>query len=162
MPKAYSHQWRFKARFRARLRVEVAAGDPAGQGSGRRDRKIARKDRVLAAEGASPSSSGSRPRWSRWTAPRVRSGTRSTPRSRRWSQSSRGRAPMASPERPGSSGSGRYQKDEIPYIEILGDLWGELCASKEVASQWADQLLGMKWMARARTDSGALPGTTGA
>jgi hypothetical protein len=24
-----------------------------------------------------------------------------------------------------------YQDDEIPYIESLGDYWGELCASKE-------------------------------
>ena len=35
-----------------------------------------------------------------------------------------------------------YQEDEIPYIELLGDYWGELCASKEVASRWADRLIG--------------------
>jgi len=29
----------------------------------------------------------------------------------------------------------------MPYIEILGDYWGELCASKEEASRWADELL---------------------
>jgi len=34
-----------------------------------------------------------------------------------------------------------YEEDEIPYIEALGDCWGELCASPEVASQWADRLL---------------------
>jgi hypothetical protein len=34
-----------------------------------------------------------------------------------------------------------YQDDEIPYIELLGDYWGELCASKEIAPQWADRLL---------------------
>ncbi|GMQ75975.1 MAG: hypothetical protein BMS9Abin01_1237 [Gammaproteobacteria bacterium] len=34
-----------------------------------------------------------------------------------------------------------YQDDEIPYIELLGDHWGALCASKEVASSWADQLI---------------------
>ena len=34
-----------------------------------------------------------------------------------------------------------YQDDGIPYIELLGDHWGELCASKEVASEWADGLL---------------------
>ncbi len=34
-----------------------------------------------------------------------------------------------------------YQDDEIPYIESLGDYWGELCASKVIASQWADRLL---------------------
>lgn len=33
-----------------------------------------------------------------------------------------------------------YQNDGIPYIESLGDHWGTLCASKEVASAWADRL----------------------
>ena len=40
-----------------------------------------------------------------------------------------------------------YQEDAIPYIELLGDYWGELCASKEVASRWADQLIGTCQMA---------------
>ncbi len=35
-----------------------------------------------------------------------------------------------------------YQEDAMPYIEQLGDSWGELCATKEVASRWADRLLG--------------------
>lgn len=35
-----------------------------------------------------------------------------------------------------------YQDDQIPYIELLGDCWGELCVSKEIASRWADQLIG--------------------
>ena len=34
-----------------------------------------------------------------------------------------------------------YQDDQIPYIENLGDHWGTLCASEEVASEWADRLL---------------------
>lgn len=34
-----------------------------------------------------------------------------------------------------------YQDDDIPYIERLGDHWGELCASKEVASRWSDRLI---------------------
>lgn len=33
-----------------------------------------------------------------------------------------------------------YQDDAIPYIERLGDHWGTLCASKEMASAWADRL----------------------
>lgn len=33
------------------------------------------------------------------------------------------------------------QEDEIPYIEVLGDYWGELCASPEVAAAWADEFL---------------------
>ena len=31
------------------------------------------------------------------------------------------------------------QDDNIPYIEALGDYWGELCANAESASQWADE-----------------------
>jgi hypothetical protein len=37
--------------------------------------------------------------------------------------------------------------DQIPYIERLADHWGELCASKEVASAWADKLVGITRMA---------------
>jgi hypothetical protein len=33
------------------------------------------------------------------------------------------------------------QEDNPPYIESLGDHWGELCATEELASTWADQLL---------------------
>jgi hypothetical protein len=33
------------------------------------------------------------------------------------------------------------QEDDPPYIESLGDQWGDLCATKELASTWADQLL---------------------
>ena len=33
-----------------------------------------------------------------------------------------------------------YQDDGIPYLESLGDHWGTLCASPEVASHWADEL----------------------
>jgi hypothetical protein len=33
--------------------------------------------------------------------------------------------------------------DQIPYIETLADYWGELCASKEAASAWADRLVGI-------------------
>lgn len=33
------------------------------------------------------------------------------------------------------------QNDDPPYIEHLGDHWGDLCATPELASAWADQLL---------------------
>jgi hypothetical protein len=33
------------------------------------------------------------------------------------------------------------QNDDPPYIESLGDRWGELCATPELASCWADRLL---------------------
>ena len=40
-----------------------------------------------------------------------------------------------------------HEADAIPYIETLADHWGELCASKEVASHWADELVGITRMA---------------
>ncbi len=40
-----------------------------------------------------------------------------------------------------------HQEDQVPYIERLADHWGELCASKEVASVWADKLVGITRMA---------------
>ena len=40
-----------------------------------------------------------------------------------------------------------HEADEIPYIESLGDHWGELCASKAVASSWADRLIGVTRLA---------------
>jgi hypothetical protein len=40
-----------------------------------------------------------------------------------------------------------HRDDEIPYIERLADDWGELCASKELASAWADRLVGITRMA---------------
>ena len=33
------------------------------------------------------------------------------------------------------------QDDEIPYIELLADYWGELCVTPELASYWADEFL---------------------
>jgi tetratricopeptide (TPR) repeat protein len=35
-----------------------------------------------------------------------------------------------------------HLNDVIPYVERLGDYWGELCASRERASAWADRLIG--------------------
>ena len=40
-----------------------------------------------------------------------------------------------------------HEADQMPYIEILADHWGELCSSKEVASAWADRLVGITRMA---------------
>jgi hypothetical protein len=46
-----------------------------------------------------------------------------------------------------------HEADEIPYIESLADYWGELCASKEVASDWADRLVGITRMALSRDEN---------
>lgn len=35
-----------------------------------------------------------------------------------------------------------YQDDKVSYIELLGEYWGELCVSREIASRWADELIG--------------------
>lgn len=40
-----------------------------------------------------------------------------------------------------------HEADAIPYIETLADYWGELCGSTEVASEWADRLVGITPMA---------------
>jgi hypothetical protein len=34
-----------------------------------------------------------------------------------------------------------YTAESIPYIETLGDFWGDLCAGQELASAWADKLI---------------------
>ena len=33
------------------------------------------------------------------------------------------------------------QDDEMPYIELLGDYWGDLCVMPELASHWADEFM---------------------
>jgi hypothetical protein len=55
-----------------------------------------------------------------------------------------------------------YQDDDIPYLERLGDHWGELCASKETASAWADRLIETVRMTWSRDESlgGYFKGTT--
>ena len=32
------------------------------------------------------------------------------------------------------------QEDDMPYLEYLGDFWGVLCATPEIAAKWADYL----------------------
>lgn len=32
------------------------------------------------------------------------------------------------------------QEDDMPYLEHLGEFWGELCVTPEIASKWADYL----------------------
>ncbi|HVA91384.1 MAG TPA: hypothetical protein VNL71_16240, partial [Chloroflexota bacterium] len=56
-----------------------------------------------------------------------------------------------------------HEADRIPYIETLGDHWGELCGSREVASAWADDLIGITRMARSSDPNlrGHFHGTAG-
>ncbi|MDA8261580.1 MAG: hypothetical protein M0Z47_01980 [Actinomycetota bacterium] len=55
-----------------------------------------------------------------------------------------------------------HESEEIPYIESLGDYWGDLCASKETASAWADQMIGITKLALSpdRSLRGFYHGTT--
>ena len=34
------------------------------------------------------------------------------------------------------------EEDRVPYIEHLGETWGDLCATPHIASTWADDLIG--------------------
>jgi len=54
------------------------------------------------------------------------------------------------------------QADQVPYIESLGDSWGELCASETLASAWADRLVSITAMALSpdRSLRGHFPGTS--
>ena len=36
-----------------------------------------------------------------------------------------------------------HAADQVPYIESLGGYWGELCATPELAAVWADRLMGV-------------------
>ena len=46
------------------------------------------------------------------------------------------------------------QNDGMAYIELLGDSWGELCASTEMASTWVDELLPFAEQVWSSKDSG--------
>ena len=39
------------------------------------------------------------------------------------------------------------EADGMPYLETLGDHWGELCVTKKIAGHWADELVGITGMA---------------
>ena len=55
-----------------------------------------------------------------------------------------------------------HADDRIPYIETLGDHWGELCASPDLAAEWADRLVetvDAVW-SRSRAEHGFFHGTT--
>jgi hypothetical protein len=56
------------------------------------------------------------------------------------------------------------QEDDMPYLEYLGEFWGELCATPEIASKWAEYLsptLTTMWDHCARSgEYGYFKGTT--
>lgn len=40
-----------------------------------------------------------------------------------------------------------HAADQIPHIEELAEHWGELCGSRELASEWADRLINLTRLA---------------
>jgi len=149
MPRPNLHKWEFKARFRkssfgwrsepAILRVKQAIAEI---------KKVARKDPVLAAEGAV------------LFLERVSSALQQV-------DSSSGaigtavhnsieelvqiiaNAPVSEHTREGWLDRlfDAHQSDKIPYIESLADYWGQLCGSEPLASAWANRLIGTTRMA---------------
>lgn len=142
MPGATPHRWDFKARFRrgafgwrsqpAVTRVREAVAEI---------RKVARRDPVLAAEGAveflervSPalervdSSSGAIGNAVNHAVDELVGIISDAPADATTRDSWLDRLWTA------------YEDDQIPYIESLGERWGKLCASPEVASRWAAEL----------------------
>jgi hypothetical protein len=147
--KTPAHKWQFKARFRrhafgwrsqpAIKRVKEAVSEI---------KKVARKDKALAAEGAvsflekvSPalehvdSSSGAIGTAVNNAIAALVDIIATAPADEKTRQKWLERLFEA------------HAADEIPYIESLADYWGELCASPEVASRWADELIGVTRMA---------------
>jgi len=143
MAKADVHKWEFRARFRrnafgwksqpAMKRIKEAVSEI---------KKVARKDKVLGAEGAvlflekiSPaiehvdSSSGAIGTAVNNAIDTLVDIIAAAPADEKTREAWLDRLFEA------------HAKDQIPYIENLAEYWGELCASPEVASRWADKLL---------------------
>lgn len=148
-PRPSAHTWEFRARFRrgafgwkskpAIQRVRQAVGEI---------KKVARRDPVLAAEGAVSFLERVSPALERVD---ISSGAIGTAVNRAIAEL----VPIIAdaPADPGTREGWlerlfeAHAADEIPYIELLADHWGELCASAEVASAWADWLLDITRMA---------------
>ncbi len=143
------HKWQFKARFRrhafgwrsqlAIKRVKEAVSEI---------KKVARKDKVLAAEGAVSFLERVSPALEHVDSSSGAIGTAvnnaitalvdiivSAPADEETRQKWLERLFEA------------HAADRIPYIEGLAEYWGELCGSPEVASRWADKLIGVTRMA---------------
>ena len=148
-PAAEKHKWEFKARFRrhafgwrsqpAITRIKQAVAEI---------KKVAKKDPVLAAEGAvvflervSPalehvdSSSGSIGNAVNNAIAALVPIIANAPVDAKTREAWLERLYEA------------HQDDQIPYIEWLADHWGDLCASSEAAAAWSDRLIGITRMA---------------
>jgi hypothetical protein len=144
-----SHKWQFEARFRRRAfgwksgpaiqRVKEAVSEI---------RKVSRKDPILAAEGAVRFLEKVSPALEQVDSSSGAIGTAVN-------HAIEALVPVVAKAPADSATRARWLErlfeahanDDIPYIELLADHWGELCASKETASSWADRLLDVTRMA---------------
>ncbi len=142
MTKAKPHKWVFRARFRrnafgwksqpAIKRIKEAVSEI---------KKVARKDAVLASEGAVIFLEKLSPALERIDSSSGAIGTAVN-------NAIRALVPIIAEARADTKTRDAwldrlwdaYQEDKMPYIELLGEYWGALCASEEVASYRADQL----------------------
>ncbi len=53
-----------------------------------------------------------------------------------------------------------HAADQIPYIERLADYWGELCGTSDVASAWANRLIGITRLSPDKNVRGYFHGTS--
>ncbi len=149
MPRAKAHRWEFTSRFRrsafgwksqpAIQRVRQAVSEI---------KKVARRDPVLGAEGAVLLLERVSPALERVDGS---SGAIGTAVNHAIDElvAIIARAPADAETREGWLERlwEAHENDEIPYIERLGDFWGDLCASREIASAWADLLVRIVEMA---------------
>jgi tetratricopeptide (TPR) repeat protein len=150
MPKARAHHWEFTSRFRrgafgwksqpAIQRVKEAVSEI---------KKVARRDPVLAAEGAVMFLERVSPALEGVDSSSGAIGT-AVNHAIEGLVAIIAKAPADAKTREGWLERlwEAHANDAIPYIERLGDFWGELCASREIASAWADRLVRIVEMAR--------------
>lgn len=149
MAKAEAHPWKFRARFRrhgfgwksqpAIKRIKEAVSEIE---------RVARKDKVLAAEGAVLFLEKVSPALEHVDSS---SGAIGTAVGNAVAALVNIIATAPADETTRSQWLERlfqaHAEDRVPYIERLSDHWGELCASPGVASRWADELIGITRMA---------------
>ena len=164
MPKAERHKWVFRARFRrhafgwksqpAIKRIKEAVSEI---------KKTARKDPVLAAEGAVLFLEKVSPAIEQVDGSSGSIGTAVNNAIRAFVPIIAG-APADAKVREKwlERLFEAHAEDQMPYIEQLADHWGELCGSPELASHWAGELLGITRMALSPDKSlrGHFHGTT--
>ncbi len=149
LPRTDKHKWEFKARFRrhafgwrsqpAIQRVKEAVAEI---------KSVARRDPVLAAEGAVALIETLSPALENVDSSSGAIGTAVNNALRELAVLIED-APADAKTRDGWLEQlwEAHAADQIPYTELLADDWGALCGSKEVATAWGDRLLGITRMA---------------